>query len=72
MPSLRSLRAIFGKNPFDDLCPRCVISALRKIDVPHMVKISEYLSERDEALEPTVRVDNRPNSEKTTVIIKKK
>ena len=66
------LEVSLENNPFDDLCPKCVIKALRKIEVPHMVKISEYLDNREEALEPTVRVDNKPNSEKTTVIIKRK
>jgi hypothetical protein len=58
-------------NPFDDLCPKCVVKALRGINVPHMVKISEYLNDHEEALEPTVRVD-KPNSEKTTVVIRRK
>ena len=65
------LEVSLDNNPFDDLCPKCVLKALKTLKVPHMVKISEYFIERDDALEPTVKIDNKPNNEKTTVIIKK-
>jgi hypothetical protein len=69
------LEVTLENSVFDDLCPKCVLAALKTLKVPHMVKISEYVRER-EALEPTVKVevhpDTRPNSDKTTIILKRK
>lgn len=65
------LEVTLDNNMFDDLCPKCVITALDALHVPRMIQVSEYFTDHDEALEPTVRVD-KPNSEKTTAIIRKK
>lgn len=65
------LEVSLENNPFEDLCPKCVLNALKTLKVPHMIKISDYLSNKEVALEPTVRVDNKSNSDKTTVILKK-
>lgn len=66
------LEVTLEDSVFGDLCPKCVVTTLDALHVPHMVMVSEYYKDHDDALEPTVKIDNKPSSEKTTAIIKKK
>lgn len=67
-PACGHLELSLDESPFEDLCPRCVITALRRHQVPSMMTIKAFHENIDEALEPTVKVD-KPSHEKTTEVI---
>lgn len=70
-PACGHLELSLDESIYDDMCPRCVLVALRRLGVPTMMTIKDYHKNLDEALEPTAKV-NKPNHEKTTAIITKK
>ncbi len=70
-PACGHLELELDDNLYDDLCPRCVVTALRRLGVPVMQTIKEYHKNLDEALEPTVVVD-KPCCEKTTKVYTRK
>lgn len=66
------LEVTLDNSVFDELCPKCVIGLLKNLNAPRMVKVSEYFTEREQALEPTASVNKKSECDKTTIIIKKK
>ncbi len=66
-PACGHLELSLSDSIFDDLCPNCVVTALRRLGVPQMITIKEYHRNLADALEPTVKVD-KPSHERTTEV----
>jgi len=66
-PACGHLELSLGDSLYDDLCPKCVVTALRRLGVPQMMTIKDYHRNLAEALEPTVKI-NKPSHERTTEI----
>ena len=74
-PACGHLEISLDDSPYEDMCPKCVIKALRRLEVPTMLTIKNFHKNLEEALEPTVKVDKvveTPNHEKTTEIMPRK
>jgi NMD protein affecting ribosome stability and mRNA decay len=66
-PACGHLEISLDDSLYDDLCPKCVVTALRRLGVPQMMTIKDYHRNLAEALEPTVKI-NKPSHERTTEV----
>jgi len=66
-PACGHLELSIDDSLYEDLCPKCVVTALRRLGVPEMMTIKDYHRNLADALEPTVKVD-KPSHEKTTEV----
>jgi hypothetical protein len=65
-PSCGHLELTLDDNIYEDICPKCVIKALRKLKIPVMITIKEF-HKSVEALEETKKAE-KPRHEMTTEI----
>jgi len=66
-PACGHLELSIDDGLYEDLCSKCVVTALRRLGVPSMMTIKDYHRNLADALEPTVKID-KPSHERTTEV----